>query len=81
MLSLICGISKMKQTTVYNKTEADTDIENKLVVISGEREGGGGLYICDFREGSIHVIKHTFWQKVAASHQEQRSPLMILVLF
>ena len=31
----------MKQTTVYNKTEADTDIENKLVVISGEREGGG----------------------------------------
>ena len=27
------------------------------------------------------AIKHTFWQKVAASHMEQLSPLMIFVLF
>ena len=40
----------------------------------------------NFSEGR-HVIKHTLWQKVAtshkkvaASHMEQRSPLMILVL-
>ena len=26
----------------YNKTETDSDIENKLVVSSGEREGGRG---------------------------------------
>ena len=35
-----------------------------------------------------HAVKHTFWQRVAASHkevaaghEEQMSPLMILVLF
>ena len=26
----------------YNKTETDSDIENKLVVSSGERAGGRG---------------------------------------
>ena len=40
MLSLICGIWKIKQTSEYNKTNRLTDIENKLVVTSGEREGG-----------------------------------------
>ena len=36
----------------------------------------------------VRAVKHTFWQrlaasqeKVAASHEEQASPLMILVLF
>ena len=29
----------------------------------------------------VHEIRHTFWQKVAASHEEQMSSLMILVLF
>ena len=38
MISLICGILKIKQTNEYNKTETDT--ENKLVVTSGERKGG-----------------------------------------
>ena len=28
----------------------------------------------------IHAVKHTFWQRLAASHKEQMSPLMILVL-
>lgn len=28
----------MQQTSEYNKKEANTDIENKLVVTSGERE-------------------------------------------
>ena len=29
----------------------------------------------------VHIIKHTFWQKFAASHEEQMSLSMILVLF
>ena len=33
----------------------------------------GGVSICDFSEGELHVIKHSFWQKVAASQQEQMS--------
>ena len=39
MLSLICGILKMKLSTVYSKTETDSDIENKLVVTGGGRGG------------------------------------------
>ena len=42
MMSLICGILKIIQMKVYSKTERLTDIENKLVVITGEREGGQG---------------------------------------
>ena len=30
----------MQQTSEYNKKEADTDIENKLVVTSEEKEAG-----------------------------------------
>ena len=33
---------KKKKTNEYNKTETDSDIENKLVVTSGEREGRRG---------------------------------------
>ena len=33
---------KIQQTSEYNNKEADTDIESKLVVTSGEREGGRG---------------------------------------
>ena len=40
MISLICGILKIQQTNEYNKKEADTEIESKLVVTSGERGGG-----------------------------------------
>ena len=29
----------------------------------------------------VHAIKYTFWQGVAAIHEEQMSPFMILVLF
>ena len=34
--------SKKPQKTKYNKTETDTDTENKLVVTSVEKEGGRG---------------------------------------
>ena len=36
--------------------------------------------ICDFSEGGT-CIKHTCCQRLAASHEEQTSPLIILVLF
>ena len=39
MLSLTCGLYKVKQTNGYNNKETDTDAENKLVVTSGERCG------------------------------------------
>ena len=42
MLSIICRIEKIKQINVYNKPETFTDIENNLVITSGEREGGRG---------------------------------------
>ena len=44
MVSLICGIQKkiIKQTSEYNKKETDSDIENKLVVPSGESKQGRG---------------------------------------
>ena len=32
-------------------------------------------------KGVVHAVKHTFWQRLAASHVEQMSPLMISVLF
>ena len=37
-ISFICGISKIKQTSEYKRNRI-IDIENKLVVISEEREG------------------------------------------
>ena len=40
----------------------------------------GGQYIYDFSEQGIRAVKHTVWRKVSASHEEQTSPLMILVL-
>ena len=31
---------KIQETSEYNKKEADSDIGNKVVITSGEREGG-----------------------------------------
>ena len=36
--------------------------------------------ICDFSEGG-RAVKHTCWQRLAASHEEQTAPWMIPVLF
>ena len=40
MVSLIYGIKKIKQTSKYHKKETSSQIENRLVITSGEREGG-----------------------------------------
>ena len=46
MISLLCRIWKIKQTGEYNnnnqKNTRLTDVESKLMVISGERERGRG---------------------------------------
>ena len=34
---------KTQQTSEYNKKETDSNSENKLVVTSGEREGGRAI--------------------------------------
>ena len=40
-----------------------------------KEERWGGQQICDFGEGGEeHATKHIFFQKVAASHEEQMSP-------
>ena len=43
MTQLICGNLKIQQNSEYNnnKKRRFIDIENKLVIISREREGGG----------------------------------------
>ena len=44
---------------------------SELYMILGKAGGGGG---------GVHAVRHTFWEMLAASHEEQMSPLMILVL-
>ena len=40
VISLLCGIQKIQQTSKYNQKHRPTDQENKLVVTSGEKGGG-----------------------------------------
>ena len=41
MIALVCGIWKLQQTSEYSKKKIRlTDTENKLMVTSGEKEGG-----------------------------------------
>ena len=67
----------MGQNEKYRLGDSPSDTSEDLF----QRGKLGGQYICDFSERGIYAIKHTFLQKVAASHEEQMSPLMILVLF
>lgn len=43
MILLTCVILKIKHSGIYSEIE-DTDIQNKLFFIRGEREGGGENY-------------------------------------
>ena len=40
----------------------------------------GGMGACDLVNGE-GAVNHTFWQRLVASHEEQTSLLMILMLF
>ena len=57
----------------YNLWGSIADSSEKLL----QRSGGRGQ--CQGR--GILEVEPRFWQKIAASHREQMSPLMILVLF
>ena len=35
------------------------------------KEAGGGQYICDFGEGGVTGIKHSFYKRFSASHEEK----------
>ena len=72
------------QNEDYSPGDSISDSSEKQL----QRGRWEGQYICDFCERGVHAIKHTFLQKVAAtvvkitaSHEEQRSPWRILVLF
>lgn len=41
VISLLCGISKIQQTSKYNQKHRPTDLENKLVVTGGEKGRAG----------------------------------------
>ena len=59
----------------------DLETASQVVLRNCSKEVRGKVRIIyDFSEGGT-CIKHTFWQRLAASHEEQMSPLMILVLF
>ena len=47
MVSLIDEIYKTPQTSEYNKRNRLTEIKNKLVVTSGEGEGGSKIRVGD----------------------------------
>ena len=46
-----------------------------------QRSRGEGKYVCDFDEGGVHRIKHSFYKRFSASHKELMSPWWNLVLF
>ena len=58
MLSSICGIGKVQQTSEHNKKRSGlTDIENKSVVTSREREWGGAIQEEGIRRYKLLGIK------------------------
>ena len=60
----------------YSLGDSISDSSGKLLW-----KGKGEVSIHVILVKGVHVVQHTFWQKVAASCKEQMSPLMILVLF
>ena len=70
-LSFIWG----KMRTIAWETAFQISLRN----CSREVGGRSMLYMTLVKEG--RAVKHTFWQRLAASHEEQMPPLMILVLF
>ena len=71
-LSFIWG----KMRTIDWETASQIVLRNCSKEVEEERS----IYIWFWWRG-IRAIRHTFWQKVAASHEEQMSLLVVLVLF
>ena len=70
-LSFIWG----KMRTIAQQTAFQIALRN----CSREVAGRSVLYMMLVEGGC--AVKHTCWQRLAASHEEQMSPLMILVLY
>ena len=51
-----------------------------ISVLRNQPKDAGEGRGCDFSEGGLCVVKHTCWQRLAASHKEML-PSMILALF
>ena len=66
----------LSQNEDYSLGESILDGFEKLLQCGS---GEGVIYY--FSEEGVHAIKHTFWQRFAASHQEQMLLLMILIFF
>ena len=62
--------------TIFQETSSQIALRN-----CSEEAGGKVTIVYDFSEGGLHAVKHTFWQRLAVSHEEHISPLIILVLF
>ena len=61
---------KIKQTSEYNKRNRLTDIENKLVFISGEREVGRGKIGVGDEEVQTTMYKTNKLQGYIVQHKE-----------
>ena len=61
--------------TIARETASQIALRNR------SKEGGvrSVLYMSLVKGG--HAVKHAFWQSLAASQEEQTSPLMTVVLF
>ena len=70
-LSFIWG----KMRTIARETAFQIALRNCSKEV-GERSG---FYMILVK--GVRAVKHTFWQRLTASHEEQMSPLIILVLF
>ena len=68
----------MGQNEDNNPGDSISESSEKLLQRAGEKVTINIIY--DFTEG-VRAVKHRFWQRLAATHKEQMSPLMISVLF
>ena len=57
------------------------DTASQIALRNCSKEVAGEISMYVILEKGVHALKHMFWQKVAASHKEQMSLLMILVFF
>ena len=63
---------------------ADRETASQTALRNCSKEVAGKVrVICDFSEGGWggRAVKHAFWQRLVAGHEEQMSPSMTLVLF
>ena len=70
---------KIKQTSEYNKRNRLTDIENKLVFISGEREVGRGKIGVGDEEVQTTMYKINKLQGYIVQHREYSQYFLITI--